>query len=151
MYSHKDASSNSLVGAQATDAVTQSVIEMADTAVRIQDVTRETMAKNKEDMRNKDNEFNVRNQSLSNTQEKLDPAAVKVQQGQKAKTDKTTADAAAANEAPELSIEAATKATDSNATPSGDAPSPAAAAPAGKSCLLLYQGCPTNVANPGNL
>ena len=225
-----------LVATQAVDGITQSVVGMADAAKHIQEVTRAMAAQNKEDMRNSDNEFNIRNQFLSNAvnaikqatfsqfnivictdqnkddfqnltgqilpmdllnleisegkfvdfqvyvfdtgkylrhgkyetdfwqywgeskkwydpaamhvsfdnaQKKLDPAAVKAQQDQKAQTDKTAAAAAAsaktvqtnaaANEAPELSIEAARNATDPNATPSGDAPSPtAAAAPAGK-------------------
>jgi hypothetical protein len=59
-------SSNPRAGADAANALTQSVVGMADAASHIQDVATKIAAVNKENMRNEDNEFNIRNQFLSN-------------------------------------------------------------------------------------
>ena len=55
-----------IAGAKAGEAVTQTVVGMADAAAHIEDVVREEAAKNKEAMRNEDNEFNIRKNFLDN-------------------------------------------------------------------------------------
>ena len=55
-----------IAGAQAGQAVTQTVVGMADAAAHIEDVVRQEAAKNKEAMRNEDNEFNIRKNFLDN-------------------------------------------------------------------------------------
>ena len=55
-----------VAGAEAADALTQSVVGMADAAQHIQAVTTAMAAQNKENMRNEDNDFNIRNQFLQN-------------------------------------------------------------------------------------
>ena len=52
--------------AAAGQAVTQTVVGMADAATHIEDVARSEAAKNKEAMRGQDNEFNIRKNFLDN-------------------------------------------------------------------------------------
>ena len=51
---------------QGAGALTQTVVGMADAAAHIADVARDQAAKNKEAMRNEDNEFNIRKNFLDN-------------------------------------------------------------------------------------
>lgn len=108
---------------------------------------------------------------FDNAQKKRDANAIKAQQDQKAKEDKIAADAAAsaktvqttaaANDAPELKIEAERKAAEAKANANqqpgevtdvdggvspavGDGASSDAAASGGKQCLPTASNCPTN-------
>jgi len=55
-----------LTAAQAAGAVAQIVGSIADVAAHIEDVMRDEAARNKEDMRQEDNEFNIRKSFLDN-------------------------------------------------------------------------------------
>ena len=65
-----------IAGAQAADAATQSVVGIADAAAHIEDVVRSEAAKNKEAMRQEDNEFNIRKNFLDNAVAAIQTATV---------------------------------------------------------------------------